>query len=124
MAARATEKVRLEVVLVIGDGVVRRRMLIVARGEQHVGAQVNVVSPPLAQQIRAKLDVPDVLSVLGRLDRWDSLRQAYWDGAVRATDRDTLWPAVEIARRAVPVLAFPLIHVGLDGWPSARWNVV
>jgi len=112
--------------LVVRDWIPRLGMLVEPFGQHHDGAEIDLVAPPPAQDLAPELDVLDVLRVRGRLDRRQFLRQADPDDAV-GIDAHLLRRAHEIARRHVPALTLPLVHVRLDpvavGAPERRVDV-
>ncbi len=101
-----------EMTLVIHDRVVHMRMLVVATRQQHRRAKVDRLPPPPAQDRALELDVLHVARVGRLLHRWNHLVGHQPDrlaGARIEMHLDRL--AIQVARRTLPVLSFPVIHV-------------
>ena len=104
---RGEPEVALDVVHRIAD----RRRLVVAR-QQYGGAEVDRPAPELRE--RRTLD-PEALDVLGigAHDRWrdDVVGHELDDGLRHRVEMHLLRRAVDVPRRARPILSFPLVVV-------------
>ncbi len=104
---RAEREVALDVVHGIAGGLA----IVVAR-QQHRGAEVDRAAPELRQHRALELEALDVGRVGRNLNRWDHLIRHQLDRrGLRGIDVELLRRAVQIAGRAHPLLAFPLIVV-------------
>src|SRR4051812_34578960 len=84
--------------------------------QQHRGAQINRLSPELAQQLALYLDVLHILGIARRQRRGNFVVKIEPDliagGRVKMEMADL---SKEISRRRVEMLAFPLVHMRPDG---------
>ena len=97
------------------QGIARLWMLVEALGHQNVSTQRHRPTPELTEQLALQLDVSNVLRVGRLFDRWDHLVEDNLDPAATLwIDGQLLGRAQEVARRAIPVLAFTLVHWQLD----------
>ncbi len=86
--------------------------LVVIPGQQHGGAEIDGPAPELRQHGTLHAKPLDPFGIGGRLDRRNHLVADQCDPvAPGGVQRDLLRPAVQVARRAVPALPFPLVVV-------------
>ena len=118
LGAEAFEVV-IEVIFENGEREVRVGMLVETFGDEDVGAEKHRAAPEFSEERALDAHVADVLGVFGRRDSGDFLVEGDCDGlsvcVPACADRDFYGLAVEIGGRNVPVLAFALVHVELDG---------
>ena len=100
--------------LLVEHGVGDVGLVVVAR-EQNGGAEINGTAPELGEHRALDVEALDGFGVRRDLDGRDHLIADELDAiAFRRIERDLFRGAVEIAGRAVPALAFPLIVVHPD----------
>src|ERR1700754_1345298 len=106
-------EVRREMSVIDNKRVARFGMRVETFRQQDVRAEMHRASPELRQTFTLNLDVLDVLRVFGRFDRRDYFIERDRDWRV-AADPHTLRGAIEISRRAVPLLSFATVHREFD----------
>src|SRR5262249_4035778 len=108
-------RTQVEVALLVDNRIMRVGMSIVAFGQQDSGAQINRLSPELAEKLALDLDVLHKSRIRRHGDRGDRLIQAELDLISRQRiEMELARRAVQISWRAVELLAFPLIEMRPD----------
>src|SRR3954468_19999656 len=99
-------------VLDVVDGIPDIRMRVVAFRQQHGGAEIDWLSPPLAENGALKFDPLDHRGIRRYLNRRNDFVDHEANGGGRfRIECDAHRIAKEVSWRFLPVLAFPLIVV-------------
>ena len=88
------------------------RLAVVILGEEHGRTKVNGPPPELGQHWALETETADELGVFGNCDRrYDVLCFQSDDTILGRIDANALDVAIDVSRRTIPVLPFPLVVV-------------
>ena len=113
LGTEAGERVR-KVPVIDEQRIARLGMRVPALGQQHVGADVHRPAPELRQQLALDALVADVFRVGRPRDLGDDLVERDGHRPALRLDAHLGRGAVEVAGRAVPLLALATVHRQLD----------
>ena len=90
----AEGRAQREMSLRVENGILRRRMLVVAFRQEHDGSQIHRMTPELGQDVALDLDVFDPLRVGGHRDRRQNPIEPRWTSYPVAGSRCRRWTAL------------------------------
>src|SRR5579871_1636127 len=101
--------------LLVEHRIMRVRMRFITLWQQDRGAQIDGLSPELREQFTLNLDVLYVLRIAGRKRSGNLVVQIEPDFISRERIKMKMTGiAIEVSRRFIELLAFPLVHMGKD----------